>query len=263
MAFGRSKNDKVIKEFKSVTSCTDKIAKQYLTQNGNNLEAALNAFFSQQGSSAPTPVKKTDSSKLKKLFAGYSGEKDESNMIVDDNLEKFFNDCGIDCSGYMTMAVMFKLGCGEQGVITDKEFIEGFTKLGCDSMSAIKTALQLYQTTLATSVSEFKAFYKWLFVFTKESPDRKTLDREEALGFWTMVLPAHFTLFKDWMKFMDSGEQKNMKTISRDLWEQLLEFAVDLKAAKFKADFSDWEELGGAWPVVIDDFVEYMQAQKK
>jgi len=43
-----------------------------------------------------------------------------------------------------------------------------------------------------------------------------------------------------------------MKAVSRDVWDQCLEFSREIKP-----DLSNWED-DGAWPVIIDEFVEFV-----
>ena len=45
-----------------------------------------------------------------------------------------------------------------------------------------------------------------------------------------------------------------MVAISKDLWEQLIDFLSETKSAE---EFDD----SGAWPVAIDEFMEYLAEQ--
>jgi DCN1-like protein 1/2 len=46
------------------------------------------------------------------------------------------------------------------------------------------------------------------------------------------------------------------QSVSRDLWNQLWEFVRDVKP-----DFSNYDQVTGAWPSQIDLFVESMKAK--
>jgi len=43
-----------------------------------------------------------------------------------------------------------------------------------------------------------------------------------------------------------------MKAVSRDVWDQCLEFSREIRS-----DLSNWED-DGAWPGIIDEFVEFV-----
>ena len=50
---------------------------------------------------------------------------------------------------------------------------------------------------------------------------------------------------------------KQDKGVARDVWEMTLEFV-----AQTKPDLSNFDE-NGAWPVLMDEFVQWFRAQKK
>jgi len=77
-----------------------------------------------------------------------------------------------------------------------------------------------------------------------------------ALNLWSVVLPLHFPLTAAWLSFCKSKGDK-LKVISADVWAQLWEFARDVKE-----DLSNFDD-EGAWPVLVDEFVEYQRKQKK
>ena len=116
---------------------------------------------------------------------------------------------------------------------------------------------------LATSPDVFKAVYKHTFVAGKES-DQRSLDRDNALVYWTSLFsaPGRPWVGKQtgrdfaalWVEFV---QEKWTKSISRDLWNQLLLFAE--RSAEDEA-LSFWSE-DGAWPGVIDDFVGWLRAR--
>lgn len=116
--------------------------------------------------------------------------------------------------------------------------------------------------------------YAFTFPFSLE-PGHKNLPREAAIALWQLLLPPHFPLLSDWCRFM---EERGPKLVTRDTWTLLLQFARQIKP-----DLSNYDEDGasraapvsgrlprasltqappGAWPVIIDDFVEWIKAGK-
>ncbi len=51
-------------------------------------------------------------------------------------------------------------------------------------------------------------------------------------------------------------QAKGIKVVTKDVWEMLLTFLNDV-SQKDMADYDD----EGAWPVLIDDYVEWCRAQ--
>ena len=80
------------------------------------------------------------------------------------------------------------------------------------------------------------------------------MDQESAVSYWELLLADKFDNFKPWCEFLDEKKSEH-KFISRDTWNLLLDLATQVKP-----DFSDFDE-DGAWPVIIDDFVEWVKAR--
>jgi len=251
---------KSIKDFKGICGATDKVAADLLKRYNYNVEQALDHFYTHGGSTSPTAdysgsygSKKADKSKLTKIFDKYADNKDKDTMQAEP-LGQFFRDAGVDPEkeGAVTLGAAYKLKCKVLGVIKRSEFVDGYTPLGLDSMDKIKADMNNVREMLKNKV-QFRDFYRWLFDFIKEEPDRKSVDLEPALDFLKCVLPPHFPLLDQFVEFLK--EQKT-KTVSCDVWTQAFEFGRDIKA-----DLSNYE-VDGAWPVLFDDFVAYVNDQK-
>lgn len=65
-----------------------------------------------------------------------------------------------------------------------------------------------------------------------------------------MLVGKHeWDLLDDWCEFLES---KDIIAIQKDTWDQLLDFAWTVKS-----DLSNFDPQG-AWPYLIDEFVEYL-----
>ena len=110
---------------------------------------------------------------------------------------------------------------------------------------------------LSSDVALFKRVYKYTFVAGRER-DQKALSLENAMVYWGMLFSTPGMLWKSknynwldlWTTFLN---EKWTRSVNRDMWNMALEFA--LKSMDDET-LSFWNE-DGAWPSVIDDFVEW------
>ena len=226
-----------------------------LSTNGYNLERAVDHYFSNRHrypqSSAPTA--KADLTKLNRLFDKYA-DTDEKDTMSDSQLAAFFRDLHIDPSSALTLAYAWQLSCSQFGEIGRKEWVKYYTEQGIDSIERMREQAKGLQGLMADE-SQFKTFYRWLFDFVKEESERKTIDADAACEMWQLVMGGaepRWPLAAQWVEFV---LRQKVKVVSSDLWLQVYEFSVDVKP-----DMSGYDE-EGAWPVIIDEFVDHMRKQ--
>lgn len=106
-------------------------------------------------------------------------------------------------------------------------------------------------------MSLFKIVYRHAFIAGREK-DQKALSLENALIYWGMLFSEPGWQWKsnnqDWLEhWRNFLNEKWTRTVSKDMWNMTFEFA--LKSVEDET-LSFWSE-DGAWPSVIDDFVEW------
>lgn len=105
---------------------------------------------------------------------------------------------------------------------------------------------------LTVDYSEFSRFYGFVFFICREN-GQKSITVSRAVTAWRLVLARRFRLLNEWCNFVEKNQRHN---ISEDTWRQVLSFSRCVH-----------ENLGGydpegAWPVLIDEFVEHMYRLK-
>ncbi|XP_059670349.1 defective in cullin neddylation protein AAR3 isoform X2 [Cornus florida] len=115
-------------------------------------------------------------------------------------------------------------------------------------MSIFDEVFKLMSSLDLMDFSEFSRFYDFVFFICREN-GQKNITVSRALTAWRLVLPGRFRLLNQWCNFVENNQRHN---ISEDTWRQVLAFS---RCVHENLEGYDPE---GAWPVLIDDFVEYM-----
>lgn len=100
----------------------------------------------------------------------------------------------------------------------------------------------------------FKELYKFVFDFSRD-PGFKNVNVDTAIGLWELLLTGKCKFLNQWIEFFRT-EKKDVKVISKDTWNMLLELIEQTHG-----DFNNYVD-DGAWPVLIDQFYEYFQNNK-
>ena len=174
------------------------------------------------------------------------------------------------------------MAAATMGEYTKDEFFRGFQRLNCDSVSAMKKKLPTLRKELSDD-DKFKDTYEYAFGFSREK-GQKSLTLDTAIGMWKLLFGIYeWTLCDSWCDFIETNHKKvseyrvphslqncpradallspsppppPYKAITKDTWFQLFEFAK-----QFGDDLSNYDE-NGAWPYLIDEFVEWRQEQE-
>ncbi|XP_010917055.1 defective in cullin neddylation protein AAR3 isoform X2 [Elaeis guineensis] len=101
---------------------------------------------------------------------------------------------------------------------------------------------------LSVDSRNFNCFYDFVFFFCCES-GQKNITVQRAITAWRLVLNGRFRLLNQWCNFVQEHQRHN---ISEDTWQQVLAFSRCVNE-----DLEGYDPKG-AWPVLIDDFVEHM-----
>ncbi|XP_016454087.1 defective in cullin neddylation protein AAR3 isoform X1 [Nicotiana tabacum] len=106
----------------------------------------------------------------------------------------------------------------------------------------------MLRLNLEADFSEFSRFYDFVFFICREN-GQKNITISKAVTAWKLVLARRFRLLDHWCNFVEKNQRYN---ISEDTWQQVLAFSRSVH------ENLEGYDRGGAWPVLIDDFVEHM-----
>jgi hypothetical protein len=154
------------------------------------------------------------------------------------------------------LVLLFKLGSSEKpGEISKTEWTEGCANLNLDSWAKFKNLLPSLDTGFMET-SEFRDFFKFCFQFNRQGTHR-TLDKELVVALLNLVLKDRVASdrLESFCQFLESTD--GYSRITLDQWVSFLDFSIECE------DLSSYDESTSAWPVLIDEYVEYMEKQQK
>lgn len=95
--------------------------------------------------------------------------------------------------------------------------------------------------------SDFRSFYMYAFDYNKP-PEQRSLPIETARQLFPLILDGRFAHLDLWSEFL----LQRKHSISKDTYSLLLDFTKTIDY-----DFNNFDEENGAWPVLLDEFVDF------
>jgi DCN1-like protein 1/2 len=128
---------------------------------------------------------------------------------------------------------------------------------------------------MQTDAEVFKRVYRHAFVLAKESPDQRAVPLDNAMVYWQCFFGEDQAQGKPWVTrggplagdagttdwftlWSDYLKTNWTRTVSKDMWNQTLVFALKTLA---DPTLGFWTP-DGAWPSVIDNFVEWVRKKQ-
>jgi DCN1-like protein 4/5 len=253
--------------------------------NGSDAAAAL------RGGSASTSVGVYSPTEAKRVFDTYADE-DERDVISPEGYTRLCGDAGIDLEGALPLVLSWQLAAKEMAKISRNEWEAGTAGLRVSSLATLRIALQELADLLLTDAAPistppsafapnrgsirnkggydepydrsryhaaavnrkaaFSELYGYCFNLAKPEGSRN-IDMEVAGPFWTVLLGPRYPIINDIVEFVN--EKENYNRVNKDLWTMVLEFCETVSPSL------DNYEADGAWPTMIDEFVEWKKAK--
>ncbi|CAE6475757.1 unnamed protein product [Rhizoctonia solani] len=249
-----TQRDSLVAQFQAITDASKDQALSALKKHNYRLDAAVDAYYQGLTDSPPAQV---STQKLGALFDKYK-DPDSADIGITGTIQ-WCEDLGVDPEDVSLLAVAYELKSPAVGEWTRSGFVDGWKKLGCDTMEQMKDKIATLRQKLSDDPDYFSKVYLYTFNFAKTEGAR-SIPIESAIGFWTLLLNIGLSgpaLPKTgwtsehtewWFEFL---KEKGGKGVSKDTWAMLPEFikVIDEKFEK--------HDLEAAWPSTIDDFVEW------
>ncbi|XP_031106305.1 DCN1-like protein 4 [Ipomoea triloba] len=210
-------------------------------------------------SSPPPPpdpvISKADKEleRIDKLFYTYAN--DSSGLIDPEGIEILCSHLGVAHTDIRMLILAWKMQAGRQGYFTLEEWRNGAKELKADTVENLKKAFgQLFLQL--ESPSNFVDFYAYAFQYCLTEHNQKCIETEIVCVLLDLVLGPRFqpqvAALVEYIQV-----QKDYKVITMDQWLGFYRFLSEISFP----DFSNYdEEL--AWPLILDDFVDWMREKQ-
>jgi len=207
-----------------------------------------------RGSSSASPGMNNESAE--KLFQEIADE-DDDQVAGMEGISQLCEQLNIDpLEDMRVLVLLWKMGANEKPAqISKQEWMQGCTKLQVDSVAKFESILPSLDTGFLDQ-TEFKDFYKFCFQFNRQGTHR-TLDKELVVALLKMVVKGRIAVdrLNSFCDFVEA--QESYTRITLDQWTSFLDFCYECE------DLSSYDESSSAWPVLIDEYVEYMEEKQK
>ncbi|KAE8700423.1 60S ribosomal protein L39-3-like [Hibiscus syriacus] len=156
-------------------------------------------------------------------------------------------------SNDMYSAYLRKLKAGKQGYFTQDEWQTGLKALGVDSQ--LKKELPKLEKEVEKP-SNYEDFYTYAFRYCLTEEKQKSVDIESICELLNLVLGVQFrrqvASLVEYLKV-----QNDYKVINADQWINFLRFCKEIS-------FPDLQnyDANQAWPLILDNFVEWVREKQ-
>jgi len=246
-----------LRKFMVCTRAPENVAIAFLNHFDWKLEIATDSFFQnptlyrnfEEHFNYPTSSRNAGPHDIRKLEAMFSRYKDPTGLKIGvDGVCKFLEDLNLRADSICVLIIAWKFQAATQCEFTKEEFISGMKRKDVDTTEKLRASMPMLITEL-NNPQKFRDLYCFTFMYAKNI-DQKSLELEVAISYWNIVLRNRFKMLDLWIQFLRNHHRK---AISKDVWNLLLEFATITNM-----DLSNYDTLG-AWPVLLDEFVEWVK----
>ncbi|NP_001233035.1 uncharacterized protein LOC100163728 isoform X1 [Acyrthosiphon pisum] len=184
----------------------------------------------------------------KKCLSWYHKYTNDVGELGPEGMEKFCMDIGVDPEDLVMLVLAWKMSAKSMGYFSSAEWLKGLTELQCDSVKKLQSKLESLRLYFNDPLA-FKSIYRYAYDFARDK-DQRSMDIETAKLMLNLLLGKQWKLYTLFAKFID---QSKYRVINKDQWCNILEFSRSIAT-----DLANYD-IDGAWPVMLDEFVDWIK----
>ena len=268
LEMSNNSNAALIQEFITISGASRVLAEKYLNKNNFSLARSVDSFYAdgnlpvsgpttaqpKRRKTVPRTCTKTAMSQIESFFKTYANK--SSHQIEPNEISNLSSDLCIDPLDVVWLIIAESCQAKTMGYFTQSEWTTGMIALECYSLEDLKEAIPRIRDSVRTELDTFREVYGFTFRYALDSGARN-ISLETATALWDLILPlSGWPMYCDWISFVQSESVvKKSRAITKDVWTLLYDFS---QAAPSKESLVKFDIDGVAWPVLIDDFYEYV-----
>ena len=188
--------------------------------------------------------------------------------LTGDSMLHFFHQLRLDANDWTTLALAWRWKCKQGGVIYRSEFIDGMRAMGCETIEQLQSEVTRLKEQLLDvgHRSDYKDFFAFVFHFVRRTHEtnRRTIAMDTACRLLESLLRARYSVHVERLcRYMrevggGAGSRGAAGRVTFDQWQSLLDWIENMDL-----EYLGYEEDNSCWPVMLDDFIEWMRQHDK
>lgn len=203
--------------------------------------------------SASNKASSKELERIDQLFFTYANR--SSGLIDPEGIETLCSDMEVDHTDVRVLMLAWKMNAEKQGYFTLEEWRRGLKALRVDTIAKLKKTLPELEKEVRRT-SNFVDFYQFAFRYCLTEEKQKSIDIESICQLLDLVLGSQFRAQVDYfIEYLK--DQTDYKVINMDQWMGFYRFCNEISFP----DFSNYDP-DLAWPLILDNFVDWMKAKQ-
>lgn len=176
--------------------------------------------------------------------------------IGPDGVEQLCTAMRVEPSDVLVLVLAWVLRTSQMGYISREEWTSGAARLGAiSSAGALRQELEAIHKQALADIERLRDLHLFTHKFCREGT-RKNIDVQSAKIMLSIVLePLFGEHVQSLTTFMDTKTSLAKTGVSLDEWMMILQFCREIKP-----DCSNFQD-DGAWPLLLDDYVEWRREE--
>lgn len=180
---------------------------------------------------------------------------DDPSQLGPDGMERFCEDIKLEPEDIGMLCIAYKMNAKNMGYFTQAEWLKGLgdPEVQCDTTTKLQNKLN-YFYNLMNDPQHCKLIFRYAYDFARDK-DQRSMDIETARAMLALLLSKSWPLYPEFEEFLQ--QPKAPRVINKDQWNNIYEFSrtINLDLSNYSID--------GAWPVLLDDFVDFLQKKRQ